>query len=159
MFAEFLVNFYHGQFYHISRRTLYGGVDGIAFRKSTNSKVGAVNIFEPTLAPHQRLHITMFLRKVNGIVHVFLNIWKLFFVIINDLFRFGTADGKIFRQAKCTLPINDPKIYALCLITHFFGYLFFIYIKNSGSRGVMNVFTGPESFAHIYITADSSNNT
>ena len=44
-FTGKVMNFYHRQFDHISSAALDRGVDSISFCKTTNSKVGGVDIF------------------------------------------------------------------------------------------------------------------
>ena len=158
MHSYLFIYFYHGKFYHIGSSALYGRVNGITLCKTTYRKVGAVNVFQPALAAHQGFYITIFFTEINSVIHVFLNVGKLCFIIVYYLFCFGTGDTQIFCQTKSTLPVYDTKIYTLGFVAHFFCYFCFCYIENFCCCSSMNIFSGFKSFAHIYIGTYGSHN-
>ena len=117
-----MLNFDHRHLYHVGCSSLYRRINGITFGKTPNGKISRVNIPEPSFTPHQRFNITIFPCKIDGIIHILLNIGKLLFIIIYDLFGFGPGYTQVFCEAKCSLAINDTKIYTLGFIPHFFGH-------------------------------------
>src|SRR5580698_8840081 len=92
--------------------------------------------------------------KVYGIVHIFLDVGELLFIIIDDLFRFCPADAEVIRQSESALPVNNTEIDAFGFIAHFLRYVFLFYSEYFSGGGGMDVLPFFESRTHIRIGAD-----
>src|SRR5580692_7506191 len=97
--------------------------------------------------------------KIYRIVHILLDIGELLLIVIDDLFRLGTADTQVVRQPECPLAVDYSEIDAFRLIAHLLGHFLFLYTEYFGGRRGMNILSFTESSAHIGVTTDRGYNT
>ena len=84
----------HGEFDHVGRTALNGGIDSVAFGPGADGIVGGTDVADVTAAASDGLDVAALASEGDGVVHVFADAWKLVEVLVNDIGGFFARDAE-----------------------------------------------------------------
>ena len=136
-----------------------GRIDGIAFCKTANSGVVAVDVGQITAAMKKRFYIAVLAGCLFTLFHILPNTWKHFEIAVYETFGFGAVDVQSVGQTKDSDAVNDAEIGAFGFVSLVAGHLFNGFLVDFGGCCSMNVIVFSKCFHHIWVLTEVRHHT
>src|SRR5690554_6401604 len=156
---KFILNGDHSHFKDVGSRSLYGGVDGVAFGHATHHRIAGVDVGQLAFTTKKRTHVAVFTSQSHTLLHITFHPRKTFELAVDYGLRLTPRNIEPLRQTEGGNAVNNAKIGGLGLPAHIAGDLLERQLKNACSGSGMDVLPPVKGSQHSFVLAQMRHQT